>query len=563
MKAVGVYLYELLRSPQAQFTIPIYQRPYSWKTDHCKQLWEDILGAGRNADAPAHFIGPIVYIEEKPNQASQMSEYLAIDGQQRLTTVMLILEALARKIGNNDVEGLSAEKIRNYYPTNPFEKGDDKYKMLLKDMDKDSLKAVVDHREESVRQSLHIGDNFAWFSSMINGLDDDGVRVLCRGLNNLTIVDISLRRPDDDPQRIFESMNSTGYDLSQADLIRNYVLMGLDRDGQNQLYGDHWRPMEDDFGQKGYDDHFDKFMRHYLTMKSGSIPDEREIYKEFKKHAKSTGANMYELVADMHEFAGYYCAVVLDKEQDETLAKAFHDLSELGTAVPAYPLLLYLYHDYRHGSLTGTALAETVRLLESFVFRRAVCGLPSNSHNKVFLAALNKYRKDSRAEAVRNHLLEQKDTYNFPSDEDFERKFTTNRYRKDKYWLYRLENDDRKEAITRTDYKGRPYTIEHIMPRKLTDEWRDSLGEHHEHIHEQLLYTPGNTTLTGYNAKYSNKPFAFKRDTDGGFKESPLKLNSGLGGIDVWDEDAIKDRAARLAKMAVGVWKYPKPPVPP
>lgn len=557
MKAEGVYLSKLLRSPQAQFTIPIYQRPYSWKTYHCKQLWEDILSAGVNANAPAHFIGPIVYIEEKPNQASQMSEYLVIDGQQRLTTVMLILEALARKVGDNEVEGLSAEKIRNYYLTNPFEKGDDKYKMLLKDTDKDSLKAVVEHREESTRQSLHIGSNFDWFRSRINGLDDDEVGVLCRGLNKLTIVDISLRRPDDEPQRIFESMNSTGYDLSQADLIRNYVLMGLDRDAQNKLYGDQWRPMEDYFGQKGYDDHFDKFMRHYLTMKNGNIPDESGIYKEFKKHARVSDTDTYKLVEDMREFAGYYCAVVLDKEQDEALAKAFHDLAELGTAVPAYPLLLHLYRDYRHKLLTGTALAEIVRLLESFVFRRAVCRLPSNSHNKVFLAALDKYKKDRRAETIQDHLLEQHDNYNFPSDEDFESGFTAHRDRRSKYWLYRLENDDRREAISKADYNGRQYTIEHIMPRKLTNEWRDSLGSQHERIHEQLLDSPGNITLTGYNTKYSNKSFAFKRDTDGGFKESPLKINKNLADADVWDEEAIKDRAALLAKMAVGVWKYP------
>ena len=555
MRAVETKLSEFLTKQQVQYSVPIYQRTYSWREEQCKQLWDDIMCAGSKPKISAHFIGPIVYIKESPFQVARLSELLVIDGQQRLTTTILILEALARRLGSTEVEGFSAEMIRNLYLSNQYQKGEDRYKLLLSKTDKESLKAVVDQKGDGIL-SLHIGRNFAWFSERVNGLDGDGVVALCRGLNKLIIVDITLERGNDKPQRIFESMNSTGLDLSQADLIRNFVLMDLDKDEQNRLYEEHWRRMEVDFGQEGYEKHFDVFMRHYLTLQTRSIPNRRKVYKAFKDHADRRG-DVPALVADVHEFAEYYCAMALEgREQKEVLAKAFHDLRELKMGV-TYPFLLYLYRDYKHGSLAATNLAETIRMIESYIFRRSVCRLPDGGHNKIILATLNRYAESGRLATVKEYLLGLRDNNRFPDDAEFESEFAKHRYPDAKYWLYRLENNGRKEAISAAEYRGRGYTVEHIMPRTLSEEWRTSLGPEHERIHEEHLHSPGNITLTGYNSEYGNHPFTYKRDRDGGFKQSPLKLNDGLRSVEEWNEKTIKERATRLAKMAVGVWPFP------
>ena len=474
---------------------------------------------------------------------------MVIDGQQRLTTITLILEALARRIGDGEVERLSAEMIRDFYLYNQHQKGEHRYKMLLSKTDKESLKAVVDHREDEVELSLHVGENFTWFVKMMDKLKDDEVTALFRGLNKLTIVDISLKRGNDTPQRIFESMNSTGLDLSQADLIRNYVLMDLEKDKQKQLYDNHWRKMEEGFSQKGYEKHFDVFMRHYLTLQTKDIPTKRKVYKAFKAYADQK--DIPGLVADVHMFAEYYCTMALDREQEKTLAKAFRDIRQLKLDV-AYPFLLRLYHDYKRGRLAGPTFVETVRLIESYIFRRAVCRLPSGGHNKIMVAILKEYEAEG-LDGVREYLLKIRDNYRFPDDKEFRSEFAIHRYPDSKYWLYRIENNDSKEYVPEPDY-----TVEHIMPQTLTDEWKASLGREHERVHDECLSSPGNLTLTGYNREYSNRSFAHKRDTKGGFRQSPLKLNRSLGSAKVWNEAAIKRRAGRLAKIALKVWPFPE-----
>lgn len=305
-----------------------------------------------------------------------------------------------------------------------------------------------------------------------------------------------------------------------------------------------------------HEKYFDVFMRHYLILRTQKIPNKRKVYKAFKDYAAEKG-DVQSLVADVHQFAIYYCLMALNKEQKESLAKAFHDLGELNLDV-AYPFLLYLYHDYEHRSLDDAAFEEAVRIIESYLFRRAVCGLPSNSHNKVMLAILKKYTVDGHLGAVKKHLLGLRDNRRFPDNEEFHHMFVKHRFVNTKYWLYRLENNDRKESITRVEYTGRKYTVEHIMPQKLNDKWRASLGPDHKRIHEDYLNSPGNITLTGYNSEYGNRPFAYKRDTKGGFKQSPLKLNKDLGTIKKWTEDTIKHRASNLADMATKVWLFPR-----
>ncbi|NLY23149.1 MAG: DUF262 domain-containing protein, partial [Bacteroidales bacterium] len=310
MEATQANLMKFIKKSD-QFSIPIYQRLYSWTENECEKLCDDIITTG-SKDIPSHFIGSIMYIEKGLYQISKPEPLLVIDGQQRLTTVSLLLEALARKIGDNEIEGFSAKKIRHYYLINPLETGDRKYKLLLSQNDRNTYISIIEQREYPKDFSVRIKDIFEYFTNKIDKLSENDIQNLCLGLSKLFIVDISLSRDKDNPQLIFESMNSTGKDLSQADLIRNFMLMRLDGETQKRLYEDYWRPMELEFGQEAYSSYFDSFMRHDLTMKTGNIPKISEVYEEFKKYFYNSRRDNEEELKELKKYAAYFCAMALD-----------------------------------------------------------------------------------------------------------------------------------------------------------------------------------------------------------------------------------------------------------
>ncbi len=573
MKATEAKLLDFLKK-SPQFVIPIYQRTYCWTERECRQLWDDILRTGSSDDIAAHFVGSIVYIEKGLYQVSSQSPLLVIDGQQRLTTVMMLLEALARRLGDSEpIDGFSAKKLRSYYLLNPLEEGERGFKLLLTQTDKQSLLALMQQRPQPAERSLRITENFAFFEEQVLSLGDD-ITPLCQGLAKLVIVDIALSRDQDNPQLIFESMNSTGRELSQADLIRNFVLMGLEPVHQAKLYEDHWRPMEVAFGQDAYGSHFDGFMRHYLTFKTGEIPNVKAVYEAFKAYTRSSeiaSASVDALVADIHVFARYYCAMALDQESDKDLAVAFRDLRELRVDV-AFPFLLELYYDYDEGRFEKDDFVQAIRLVEAYVFRRAVCVIPTNSLNKTFATFGRALRKDRYLESIQAHFFTLPSYRRFPNDEEFKRELAARdlyNFPRRSYWLRRLENHGRKERVPVDEY-----TIEHILPQNenLSAEWRKALGPDWQRVWETWLHTLGNLTLTGYNTEYSDRPFpdkrdmaggfpfVEKRDMKGGFRESPLKLNEGLGALDTWNEDTIRARAEWLTEQAAKVWALPTLP---
>lgn len=558
MKATEAKLLAFLqKSPQ--FTIPIYQRTYSWTEKECRQLWNDILRAGRNEDVSVHFIGSIVYIEEGLSQVSLQAPLLVIDGQQRLTTVTLLLAALAEVLGEKQpVDGFSRKKIRNRYLLNDEEEGERHFKLLLSQTDRETLKSIVDGKEAPAEPSVRVQENYQLFHDWLLALNGDYTDV-CNGLAKLVIVDIALTRDQDNPQLIFESMNSTGRELSQADLIRNFVLMGLQPRLQTRLYEEYWRPMELDFGQEAYGAHFDSFMRHYLTYRTGEIPRIDDVYEAFKAYARSpktAEAGVEALVSDVRQHARYYCAMALGAEKDKALNQAFRDLRELKVDV-AFPFLLELYADYDSGLLSRDDLFEAVRHVEAYVFRRAVCSIPTNSLNKTFATFGRFLKKDRYLESIKAHFIGMRSYRRFPSDDEFKREFKTRdlyHFPRRTYWLRRFENHGRREYVPVDEY-----TIEHIMPQNpdLSAEWKSELGPEWQRIQETWLHTLGNLTLTGYNSEYSDRPFAEKRDMPGGFRESPLRVNTGLGQQQSWHEQAIMDRAERLASQALDVWPTP------
>ncbi len=565
MKAIEANLLKFLKK-SSQFVIPIYQRNYSWTASQCHQLWADLMRAGRDEKLTAHFIGSIVYVERGLGNVMQQEALLVIDGQQRLTTSTLLIAALAKHFENQSLgellEAFSSKKLRNYYLLNPDEEGERHYKLILSETDKDTLLAILQSTPMPTEASTRITENYALFQELI-AANQSELEAICKGLAKLVIVDVSLDRAQDNPQLIFESMNSTGLELSQADLIRNYILMGLEPKLQTELYKTYWRLMERAFGQSAYVVHFDAFMRHYLTAKTGEIPNVREVYESFKVFARAFKGSTRDLVADIHAYATYYCAMALNTEIDAALKQAFHDLRELKVDV-AYPFLLDVYHDYKQGRLASDEVLHIVRLVESYVFRRAICAIPTNSLNKTFAGLSRTLKKDRYVESVQAALLMLPSYRRFPGDDEFQSKVKVRdlyNFRSRGYWLRRLENHGRKERVMVENY-----TIEHILPQNetLSKEWQAELGDDWHRIQQDWLHTLGNLTLTGYNSEYSDYPFAYKRDqvTDKegspvGYAHSPLKLNLGLGKISQWNEAAIKARADRLASDAARVWGVP------
>ena len=563
MKATETQLLDFLRQ-SPQFVIPIYQRTYSWTKRECQKLWEDIMRTGTDDDVSAHFVGSIVYIQAGLYQVARKSQLLVIDGQQRLTTVMLLLEALARRVGDDEpLEEFSARHIRDYYLLNPLAKAERRFKLLLTQTDKETLLKILQQKPQPSVPSRRIADNFAFFEERLQDGKVD-LKAVCEGLAKLLIVDISLERNHDNPQLIFESMNSTGRELTQADLIRNFVLMGLEPELQERLYEEYWRPMEVDFGQEAYGTHFDGFMRHYLTLKTGQIPNVRAVYEAFKGYARSPAMEaegIEHLVADIRDYATYYCAMALGKEKDKNLNDAFRDLRELRVDV-AYPLLLELYADHVRGRIASSEFVRAVRLVEAYVFRRAVCAIPTNSLNKTFATFGRELRKDRYLESIQAHFLTLPSYRRFPDDPEFKREITRRdlyNFRSRSYWLRRLENHRRKERVDAGEY-----TVEHIMPQNenLSADWRKAIGAEWQQVQKTWLHTLGNLTLTGYNPEYGDRPFREKRDMKGGFRESPLHLNVGLRDVDTWDAAAMQSRAEDLAQRAGTVWPAPSLPPP-
>ena len=540
-----------------QFVVPIYQRNYSWDEKQCQQLWEDILRVGTNDAIPLHFIGSIVYVQGGHASISVGAPLLVIDGQQRLTTLTILLEALARFTNKNEpLDGFSAKKIKHKYLTNPLEDDDRFYKLLLSDTDKETLKALVRNSELPKEFSIRIKENFEFFSDAIVTNSSKIVQI-CNGVNKLMIVDIALERDQENPQLIFESMNSTGKALSEADLIRNYILMGLEHKLQTEIYLNLWRPMELDFGQEAYGDQFDDFMRHYLTIKSGDIPKLSEVYEAFKEYAVkyfSDDGNVHDLVADIRKFAKYFVGMALDKEANKKLSPLFNDLFKDLNYTVAYPFLMEVYSDFEVGSLSEREFMEIIQLVESYVFRRSICQIPTNSMNKTFAEFMRHVDKADYLGSVKGHFYQLKNYRRFPSQEEFAIALIHRdvyNFNSRVYMFRKFENYGKKEYISVDNY-----TIEHVLPQNpnLSEEWQRELGSDWKAIQERYLHTLGNLTLTGYNSEYSDHSFSEKKSMKGGFAESPLRLNAFIGTTDKWNEVAITERAKSLAQDANSIW---------
>jgi len=378
-------------------------------------------------------------------------------------------------------------------------------------------------------------------------------------MDRLVIVNVSLDRNYDNPQLIFESLNSTGLDLYQADLIRNYILMGLEPRTQEELYKDYWFPMEQSFGHSERSPQFDRLIRDYLTIKnSGNIPRIDEVYVEFKNHVRLLKSeNIKNIVADIYRYSKYFVNLAFLKEDDEDIRKILSDIKDLKVDV-AYPFLLQVYDDYKQLRITKEEFLEALKLVESYVFRRAICGIPTNSLNKTFANLSKSLDKNNYLESLKAAFLLMDSYRRFPINEEFKQSFKIRdiyNLRIRNYLLDKLENFDQKELINIDKC-----TIEHILPQnqELSPEWQKMLGADWKEVQAKYLHTIGNLTLTAYNPDLGDKSFPEKKADEHGFSNSPLRLSRGLRNLEKWDEEEIKRRAEYLADQAIKIWSIPE-----
>lgn len=547
-------IYEILNGNK-QFLIPVYQRYYSWDIEQCTRLWNDIVEMQKKGKV-GHFVGSIVNIAEQA-MPTGVQKYMIIDGQQRMTTLSLLLLALRDyAIKNPDDTTINARRIDNMLLKNEYESGDERYKLLLTETDRDILMRLVEEKPIPDDTRSRLLDNYKFFAGKIADQELQPAEVY-ESIGKLQIVNITLDRTVDDAQAIFESLNSTGKELSESDLIRNYVLMGLEPTEQTYVYEHLWRPMELLFVYETQDSVMDRFFRDYLTMKITRIPKQDRVYEEFKLyHLNCEFGTIRELCQDLLTYAKYYTDMVFKRSSNPALKSLYEDINDLRMEV-SYPFLLKVHNDYAEGIISEDDLKLIIRLCISYVFRRSICDIPTNSLNKTFATLRNEIRQDDYVNSIKAFFVMRDDYKEFPNDDKFTAAFVSRdiyTMRSRNFILSHLENYGNKAPIIIENY-----TIEHIMPQNssLSPEWQQMLGANWREVQKTYLHTIGNLTLTAYNSEMSDHPFMVKMDMEGGFKESALRLNAYVVKLTEWNEQRIKERASLLADKAKQIWAFP------
>jgi len=553
---------EFFEGADKRFIIPVYQRNYDWRKEHCEQLYNDILDIIKYK-FKNHFIGSIVYVFD---EYGEKTDFLIIDGQQRIATISLLLLAIYNLLKNGEIvsekESLK-EEINERYLIDKFSKSDERIKLKPVKADNQAFLKLYENNSEDYFWESNITKNYSYF---LNRIREDKISAddLFKAIKKLTIVDIRLNSNDDDPQLIFESLNSTGLGLTQADLVRNFVLMGKPKDVQEKIYNNYWNPIE-----KNTQYRVDSFIRDYLTLKERIIPNKDKVYIGFKRHVYKnySNKNIEFLLEDLLKFSKYYRRIAFSQDSNSEINKILKRINRLDVTV-SYPFLLEIFDYYESNTISKNNLINILCTIETYAFRRLICNVPTNALNKVFMTLGREIKKhadfkEKYFEIFKYILINKKYSQRFPTDEEFTEMLKSrdiyNFKSKNKlHLLERLENYDNVEKVSIEELLNEgKLNIEHIMPQTLSVKWKESLGENWEEIHNKYLNTLGNITLTGYNSKMSNRPFLEKRDIEKGFKDSKLSLNKFLRNLDYWNENTIIRRANKLKDIALKIWSYP------
>ena len=557
MKGNSKALLKFMEGSDKRFVIPVYQRNYDWKKENCQQLLNDLIDVIKK-DRPSHFFGSIV-------ASTEGDDYIIIDGQQRLTTVSLLLLALINLVSEEKVEHDSArlaDKIREDYLIDKWQPEERKIKLKPVKNDMKAFNSLFSSEAVYIRES-NVTQNYLYFYETIK---DSGVLAddLFESIKKLVVIDITLENGDD-PQLIFESLNSTGLDLSEADKIRNYILMGLDQKFQEKMYEQYWNKIEE---QTGYQ--VSEFIRQYLTLKLGKWPNINGVYRAFKQYVISSKIETEPLLEDMHVHARFYGQIMEATTGVYSIDAILKRLALLEMTV-INPFLFALLERYGSRRIDEKGMSSVLAAIESYLFRRLVCEVPTNALNKIFATlnndALRVIENDEDYGSAVIYVLEQKtSTGRFPNDKEFEsrvrtRDFYNMRPKNKIYYFNRLENGDTYEVVNVPEMmlaKEHGLSVEHIMPQTLTEAWKKDLGAGYAEIHETWKNKIANLTLTAYNGKYSNRPFKEKLAMEDGFSESPLPLNKWIGQQMKWTLDELMARDDIMARRFMELWPFPE-----
>ena len=557
MKTFEMPLVRFLEGHDKRFVIPVYQRNYDWNIGHCKRLFDDLVELATHPKRKSHFFGTIFSLYNEDSDEGQ--EFVIIDGQQRVTTVSLLMLALVHEFDDRGEEGGSHQRnvIYKQYLTREY-KEDVKIKLKPIKDDAAAFDALFDNNPEGFVSPSNITINYNYFRDAIKSRKlTPGV--IYEAVRKLHIVEIQLTSGDENPQLIFESLNSTGLDLSESDKARNFVLMGLKSEKQEEYYEKYWSKIE-----KLTHYHASDFLRDFLTFKNSKAPNKNNIYAVFKDYAKpSMESDTEEMLKELLQFAEYYNKILESKHSDAGVAEILGYLNRLNKTV-IYPFLLELFDDNNKNILDNESLRQMLSIIESFVVRRWICDVPTNVLNKLFMAFGKSIKnddnyKDNYVDIFKYILSQRRLGQRFPTDEDVKRKMLDRDFYnfKNKFHVFeRLEyyNNRERLAYLQELKKREELSVQHIMPIKLSPRWKKDLGENWEDEHSKYLHNIGNLTLTAYNTEMSNKPFQEKKNLY--YADSPLFLNCYVKNQDEWNSKKIIERAKLLADRALDIWKY-------
>lgn len=555
------YLSEYLRGG-TKFIVPVYQRNYDWKKENCKTLIEDLIALEKD-NKETHFFGSIVV---KPGDYSQ--DIIVIDGQQRLTTTSLLMLAMKNWMVNNEKQGerINPTNINDLFLVDSFSREVDKFKLKSNPRDYKAYKKLFSNEKFFIKNS-NITMNYEYIYSMLNDLPIT-LDQLMNSIQKLQVMVVNLNSPNDDPQLIFESLNSTGVDLTDADKIRNYLLMDEKQDSQTFLFENYWEPIEERT-------HFQlsSFFRDYLTIKNGKYPNISKVYESFTGFYQHNCTDKKEFFDELSSYSYAYKQILEATTGEKKINEILNRFNELQVTV-VRPFMMAILHDYNQNDLTSDEVTKIFRILETYIARRMITKLPSNALNKIISVLYRDMKKflakeDNKgavpSDVIGYLLLSKSNTGKFPTDEEVRANLnsrdlynTNSSFRT--YLFERLENYDHFEALQIFDgIKNQQYSIEHIMPQKLSRQWIEDLGTDYKRIHDNYLNSIGNLTITGYNSKYSNKPFNEKQSMEKGFKESHfVNLNRLPADVSIWGEKEILVRTEELIQTALKIWPYPE-----
>lgn len=559
MKGTAAHLLEFLEGARKRFIIPVYQRNYDWRKENCKQLFDDLVSLVKE-NKGTHFFGSIV------SYAHSRDEVVLIDGQQRITTISLILIALINAMKKGEIISTDprlSDIIEETYIVDKYRKDERKVRLKPFRDDCEAFDRLIYKSEDEYIPESKVTINYRYFYDRIVSAQELTADQLFDAIDSLEVIDIELEpEHGDNPQLIFESLNSTGLDLTESDKIRNYVLMNLPPVVQERYYDSYWNKIE-----KCCRNELDSFVRNYLTVKLGSIPTLKGIYPTFKNYTKKVN-DIEGVLSDMLRYASSYKDIVTFNLRDSETNEIAKRLDLLDMTV-AYPFLMAFWTYANEVQLDKSEVYKVFSCIETFIFRRLVCDLPTNALNKIFATLHGSVMKNKKDEdtysSVMIYLLESKKlTSAFPKDEEFIAGFTSKniysmRAKNKAYIFERLENGSSKEKNdVVSNIEDGILTIEHIMPQTLNKGWKQVLGENWETIQEKWLHTISNLTLSGYNYSYSNRSFVEKKTMENGFEQSGLRLNQYIAKFDKWDETELEARKQKLSEMALKIWAYPE-----